>query len=78
MEDGYLLFSHKKYFNDISNVITISRGFTNDIFGEQNICFPKYSTQSLNDIISNAISFENACVVKVDDLYTMYFNVVFE
>jgi hypothetical protein len=42
------------------------------------MCFPKYTYQSLSDVIPNAISFENPCVIKIsENLYRMYFNVVF-
>ena len=81
----YLMFTHKlkntiyiaeKNETYQQNIITLSRGFTNNLFGEESSCFPKYTYQSLDDIIPNAISFENPCVIDLQNgLYRMYFNV---
>jgi hypothetical protein len=75
----YLLFSHKEktniYVDETSyvcSVITLSRGKTSDIFGEQTICFPKYINEELSSVINfygdsnlQAVSFENPCVIKI-------------
>ena len=86
MKDEYILFSHKirenAYIERINqsfpcSVITLSRGSSNDIFGEQSVCFPKYSYIGINEVIQGAISFENPCVVNVNGIWRMYFNAVF-
>ena len=60
MKDEYILFSHKirenAYIERINqsfpcSVITLSRGSSNDIFGEQSVCFPKYSYIGINEVI---------------------------
>jgi len=68
----------KENKNYTQNVITLSRGFTNNLFGEEGICFPKYIYQSLDEIIPKAYSFENPCVINLQNgIYRMYFNVKF-
>lgn len=70
--------SSYEYVNYFENVITLSVGVSNNVFGEQSVCFPKYTYQSLNDIISGALSFENPYVVYNENgVYYMFFNVKF-
>lgn len=81
----YLLFSHKikssGYIDGKSysqNVITLSRGYNTNIFGEESMCFPKYTYLNTEDIIPEALSFENPCVIKINETqWRMYFDVRF-
>lgn len=91
----YLLFSYKQrnvarlkrtdQYGNVSyderpeNVITMSRGFSSDIFGEECVCFPRYDCMALDDIVEGAVSFENHSLVKIDGTtWRMYFNVLFD
>ena len=90
----YLLFAYKaravghvrRTVNGVSedvpyaeNVITLSRGFTSDVFGEECVCFPRYAYQSLDSVIEGALSFENHSLVMLPDgTWRMYFNVLFD
>lgn len=95
--DHYLMFSHKRVgtvkngdSSRASCMITMSRGFSSDIFGEECQCFPPYAFQSVGDIVKdsvavgqntetrNALSVENPCVIPIGGgVYRMYFNAVF-
>ena len=94
-EDEYLLFSYKQrnvialertgqngtvsYEEHIENVITLSRGFSSDLFGEECVCFPRYDYMSLDDVIPGALSFENHSLIKLgENSWRMYFNVLFD
>ena len=83
-KDHYLLFSHKhdavRSINGnvyAENYITMSRGFSPNVFGEECIAFPRYYNFRPSNIIKNALSFENPCVCYYNSTYYMYFNVLF-
>lgn len=80
----YLMFTHKtvakrrKNGHDYnSNVITMSRGFSSDVFGEECTVFPRYSFQSAEDVIEGALSFDNPYIRYDGTMYYLYFNVLF-
>ena len=91
--DQYLMFTHKKTGMAVNgnvaypaNVITISRGFSSDVFGEEGMCIPKYTFESVGDYVKDvnglvskdAVSVENPCVVGLaEGMWRMYFNAVF-
>ena len=61
------------------NVITLSRGFANCVFGEQQVCFPKYSVDSLDSVMEGALSFENQSLVQLPSgTWRMYFNALYD
>ena len=93
-ENQYLMFTHKKTGMSVNgdvaypvNVITMSRGFSNDVFGEEGMCIPQYTFESVGDyvkdvvsstVVRDAVSVENPCVIQLPDgLWRMYFNAVF-
>lgn len=83
-KDQYLLFSHKYDATNMingtvyaENYITISRGFSPNVFGEESTAFPKYTCIKPKEVIQNALSFENPCVTYYNSTYYMYFNVLF-
>lgn len=87
--DQYLMFAHKKVGMAVNgntaypqNVITMSRGFSSDVFGEECVCIPKYTFESVGDYVKDgsrkAVSVENPCVVPLGNgIWRMYFNAVF-
>lgn len=88
-KDGvYYLFSHKSTatrsikINGVNqryncNKITMSRGFSSDVFGEECTVFPRYSFQTVSDVINGALSFDNPYIRYNDGIYYLYFNVLF-
>ena len=95
LKDEYLLFSHKKTADVVNdgnvyargaNVITMSRGFSSDVFGEECMCFPRYTFESIGQYVyekvgsvkREAVSIENPCVIILPDgVWRMYFNASF-
>ena len=91
LDDGRrLLFAHKAQTRRPSGadscVVTMSVGFSPDVFGEQQACFPRYSWQALDEALGalpdgagTPVSFENPWVLpKAGGGYRMYFNAFFE
>lgn len=95
--DHYLMFTHKRIGTVVNGssaykacMITMSRGFSSDVFGEERQCFPKYTFESIGDYVVDtvtvgqrtekrrAVSLENPCVIPIGEgMYRMYFNAVF-
>lgn len=96
-KDHYLMFTHKRIGTVVNGssaykacMITMSRGFSSDVFGEERQCFPKYTFESIGDYVVDsvtvgqrivkrkAVSLENPCVIPIGEgMYRMYFNAVF-
>lgn len=96
-KDHYLMFTHKRIGTVVNGssaykacMITMSRGFSSDVFGEERQCFPKYTFESIGDYVVDsvaagqgtekrrAVSLENPCVIPIGEgIYRMYFNAVF-
>lgn len=93
----YLMFTNKQtgtVRNELheykANVITMSRGFSSNLFGEEGMCIPHYTVENIGDYVSEtiivggrqyknpAVSVENASVVSLSaSMWRMYFNAVF-
>ena len=56
-------------------VFTLSRGLSPQTFGEECQLFPSSTMDSVKNVIEDALSFENPCLLKIDALYVLYFNV---
>ena len=96
-KDHYLMFTHKRIGTVVNGssaykacMITMSRGFSSDVFGEERQCFPKYTFESIGDYVADsvtvgqrtekrkAVSLESPCVIPIGEgVYRMYFNAVF-
>lgn len=60
------------------SVIMLSRGFSSDVFGEERVCFPKYSYETLDSVLEGAISFDGQSVcLTLDGKWRMHFNAAF-
>lgn len=97
LKNQYLMFTNKQTStvrNDSqeykAKVITVSRGFSSNLFGEEGMCIPRYTVENLGDYVSEtiiiggrqhknpAVSLENPSVVNVStSMWRMYFNAVF-
>lgn len=97
LKNQYLMFTNKQIgtiSNDLheykAKVITVSRGFSSNLFGEEGMCIPRYTVENIGDYVSEiinvgsgqyqnpAVSVENPSVVSVStSMWRMYFNAVF-
>ena len=57
-------------------VITMSRGFSAEIFCEEMEAPNRYDHIPLSDFVPGAVSFENPCVVRDGAVWRMYFNAI--
>ena len=56
-------------------IFTLSRGVSPQTFGEECQLFPGSTMDSVKNVVEDALSFENPCLLKVDSSYVLYFNV---